>query len=296
MRAVTWFAVLAVDVAVAVLLAPGHPPPQVPFLLQRLREHTSADATAVLLCIPAALAFALAAALARRWVPDPWATRGVLLAAVSEPALELSGHARPDAPAAALLLGGVLLALATRDEARRARTLGSATCLALAPWFALPYALAAAPALAALTMWTWRRRRPLLAFLAVEIGAASAVALVGVDQPDGRGQSTVIDVLVDTLKGAPVLALAFLGAALLVRSRREKVSLAIPARRDGEVAAALTGVMILALWAGASFGPIGPGAGVPFAAALGAWGLQRAPRVGYALGALTVVLAVLNVR
>ncbi len=291
MRLVPWFAVLAAYVAVALLLSPGDAPPQVPLLLERLRDETSADVTAVVLCVPAALAFAFAAALARRWVPDPWATRGVLLAALSAIAFTLSGQTRPDAPAAALLLGGLLLALRTRDAATRRRTLGGAACLALAPWFGLPYALAAAPALAALVMWTWRRRRPLLAFLAVEIGGASAVALAGVEQPVSDGRGDLVPLLT-----APVLLLAPVGVALLIRSRREHVSRAIPARRDAEVAAAMATIMAGALWVGAALGPVGYGAGVPFAAALGAWGLQRAPRAGYLVGALTLVLTVLNVR
>ena len=128
-----------------------------------------------------------------------------------------------------------------RDEAARGRSLGGAACLALAPWFGLVYALAAVPTLVALVMWTSRRKRPLLAFLAVEVGAASAVALAGVAQPDARTEVDPLGVLVDVLGGAPILALAFVGAALLVRSRVERVSRAIPARRDAEVAAALTG-------------------------------------------------------
>ena len=122
------------------------------------------------------------------------------------------------------------------------------------------------------------------------------MALAGVEQPDGRGTVDPLGVLADVLAGAPVLVLAFLGAALLVRSRHEQVSRAIPARRDAEVAAALTSIMVLALFAAAAAGPVGPGAGVPLAAALGAWGLQRAPRLGVALAVATVALAVLNVR
>ncbi len=295
MRALPWLAVLGAYVAVALIFTPGDAPPQVPFLLERLRDEAGADVTAIVLAVPAALSFALAAALARHWVPDPWATRGVLVAAVSPLAFALPTHTRPDAIAAALLIGGLLLALRARDEATRARSLGGAACLALAPWFGLVYALAAVPALVALVMWTSRRKRPMLAFLAVEVGAASAVALVGVEQPDRRPGGDPLSVLGDVLAGAPILALAFLGAALLVRSRMERVSRAIPARRDAEVAAALTGIMVLGLYLAAAFGPVGPGAGVPLAAALGAWGLQRAPRIGAVLALATVVLAVLSV-
>lgn len=291
MRHLPWLGLFAAYVAVALLLDPGDPPPQVPLLLERLREATSADVVAVVLAVPAAVSFALAAALARRWVPDPWATRGVLIAAVSAPAFALPTHARPDAIAAALLLGGLLLALRTRDEATRARTLAGAACLSLAPWFGLPYAAAALPVLLALYTWTRRRGRPLLAFLAIEIGAASAVALGAVEQPASDGRGDLTELLL-----APVLLLTAYGIALLVRSRREHVSRAIAARRDAEVAAAITTAMAGLLVAGAALGPVGPGAALPFAGALAAWGLQRAPRAGAAIAVLTVALMIVNVR
>lgn len=285
MRALPWLALFGAYVAVGLTLAPGDPPPSVPLLLQSLRDETGADATAIVLAVPAATSFALAAALARRWVPDPWATRGVLVAAVSAPAFALPAHTRPDGVAATLVLTGLLLALRTRDRATRMRTIGGAACLALAPWFGLAYAVAAVPVLAALTLWTARGKRPLLAFISVEIAAASVVALIGVEQPATHGHPDYAALLT-----APILGLAPVGVALLVRSRREHVSKAIPARRDAEVAATLTAVVVAALL------PVAPHAAVPPAAALGAWGLQRAPRIGAALAVATVVLAVLNVR
>jgi hypothetical protein len=288
-----WIAVFVAYVVAALTLDAFDPAAQTPFLLQRLRDDGGRELTAVVLAVPAALAFAFAAALARRWVPDPWATRGVLLVALSPLGFALTSGARPDAPAAALLLGGVLLALRAREHATRRRALGSAACLCLAPWFGLAYAWAAAPVLAALVSWTLRRGRPLLAFLAVEVAGATAVALPGVDQPEGhRATDGPLDVLVDVLRWAPVLALAFVAAYLLLRSRHERISQAIPTRRDAEVAAALAGVMILVLWAVAAFGPVGPGAGVPLAAAYAAWGLRRLPRVGALLGLATLGLTV----
>ncbi|MEA2124011.1 MAG: hypothetical protein QOI80_793 [Solirubrobacteraceae bacterium] len=291
-----WIAVLVAYVAAALTLSAWDPSPQTPFLLQRLRDDGGRELTAVVLAVPAVLAFAFAAALARRWVPDPWATRGVLVVALSPLGFALTSGARPDGPAAALLAGGLLLALQAREHATRGRALGSAACLSLAPWFGVAYAFAAAPVLAALVSWTSRRGRPLLAFLSLEIAGATTVALAGIDQPDGRaathgdGAVRVGRVLVDTLRWAPLLLLAFGGAYLLLRSRREKVSRAIPTRRDAEVAAALAGVMILALWGVAAFGTVGPGAGVPLAAAYAAWGLRRTPRLGFVLGLATLTL------
>jgi len=297
-RAAPWLALLAAYVAAIVGLGAADPAPQVPFVLARLRREAGLRATELALAVPAAAAFALAAALARRWVPDPWATRGVLLVALSPLGFALSSGAGPDAPAAALLAGGLVLALRVRDGVTRGRVVGSAACLALMPWLGLPYAVPALAVLAALASWTSRQGRPLLAFLAVEIAGASAVALLGVDQPVGRpatpsagaagAAAVVVDRDIGVLRWAPVLALALVGVYLLARSRREHVSKAIPARRDAEVAFALTGMAILGMWGAAAVGSVTPGAGVPLAAALGAWGLQRAPRTGAALGALTL--------
>jgi hypothetical protein len=293
-----WLAVLAAYLAAVVVFGAWDPAPQTPLLLQRLRDDAGREATSLILAVPAALAFALAAALARRWVPDPWATRGALLVALSPLGFALGSGARPDAPAAALLLGGLLLALRVRDRATASRALGSAACLSSSAFLGLGYGIAAAPVLLALFSWTSRRGRPLLAFLTLEVAGATAVALARVDQPSGRaatpghGIARLGGVLVHVVRWAPVLGLALLGAFLLVRSRREHVSRAVRARRDAEVAAALAGVMILALWAIAAFGPLGAGAGVPLAAALAGWGLQRAPRIGAALGALTLGLTV----
>jgi hypothetical protein len=286
-----WLAVFALYVAAALTLGAWDPSPQTPFLLQRLRDDGGRELTAVVLAVPATLAFAFAAALARRWVPDPWATRGTLLVALSPLGFALTSGARPDACAAALLAAGVLLALHGRDHPTRGRTLGSAACLALAPWFGLAYAFPAAPAFLALLSWTSRRGRQLWAFLALEIAGATAVVLAGIDQPEGRRRSDgPLDVLGEVLRWAPVLLLAFAGAYLLLRSRRERVSRAVPARRDAEVAAALVGAMILALWGVAAFGAVGAGAGVPFAAAYAAWGLRRLPAVGAGLALATLFL------
>jgi hypothetical protein len=288
-----WVAVLALYVAAALTLGAWDPSPQTPFLLQRLRDDGGRELTAVVLSVPAALAFALAATLARRWVPDPWATRGTLLVALSPLGFALTSGARPDGCAAALLAAGLLLALGARDHPTRGRTLGSAACLALAPWFGIAYAFAAAPAFVALLSWTSRRGRQLWAFLALEIAGATAVALAGIDQPEGRRAADgPLDVLGDVLRWAPLLLLAFAGAYLLVRSRREHLSRALPALREAEVAAALCGAVIVAMWGVAAFGPVGAGAGIPFAAAYSAWGLRRFPVAGAGLGLATLFLTV----
>jgi hypothetical protein len=285
-RLLPWIGVLAAYVAAALALDASDPAAQTPLLLDRL----SPGAADLVLTVPAVAAFACAAALARRWVPDPWATRATLLVALSPLGFALGSGSRPDAPAAALLAAGLLLALKLRDEVTQTRGLAAAACLALAPWFGLAYAFASVPPLLALVSWTARRGRRLLALLELEIAGASAVALFEADTPvsraatDGEGIERVGNVVVDVLRWAPLLALAFVGAYLLLRSRRERVARAIPLRRDAEVAAALTGLVLVILWAVAAFGSLGPGAGVPLAAAFAAWGMHRVPRLGALLG------------
>ncbi len=93
---------------------------------------------------------------------------------------------------------------------------------------------------------------------------------------------------------APVLALAFVGAWRLWRSRRERLGRLVADQRDIEHAAfvavvACVAVLLVAvfaepaLWWGAGV------AALPCAVPLVAWGLRHAPRVGWPLGALTVL-------
>ena len=103
---------------------------------------------------------------------------------------------------------------------------------------------------------------------------------------------------VGLLRWAPVLALALLGAWLLWRSRRERLGRLVPEQRDAEHAAFLAlavcaGQVAVAVFVPRSLaGPWFPGtqlvAALPCAVPLVAWGLRHAPRVGLALGALTL--------
>jgi hypothetical protein len=104
------------------------------------------------------------------------------------------------------------------------------------------------------------------------------------------------------LRWAPVLALAFAGAWLLARSRRERVAAAIPARREAERVAELLAATSAAQWLIAAFtvddvdGPWFPGlpliAVVPLLAALSAWGVRRFRVVGAVLAVVTLGLSV----
>lgn len=281
-RGAPWLALFGVYAAAALLLDAGDTARQAPRLLEELRD-TPRD---MVLAALTTVAFAVAAALARRWAPDPWAARAVAIAAVSPAGFALSTSAA--APAAALLAAGTLGAVLARDHPTRLRALGGAACLALAPWFGVAFAAPAAPVLAALVYWSYRRGRRLYAFLGLEFAGASAVTLGGVDTSLAVGPAAGVGGVAAVLVGAPVLALCALTAFGLARSRREKLSRAIPAWRDAEVAAGLTGAAVLALAAVAVLEPVGPEAGVPLAGALGAWGLRAFPRAGAALAVLSL--------
>ncbi len=92
--------------------------------------------------------------------------------------------------------------------------------------------------------------------------------------------------------------LAFLGAWLLWRSRRERVARAVPEQADRDAAAGLLCAAVLAQILTAAFlapflaGPWFAGrqavATLPLLGALAAWGLRHAPRVGTVLAAFTL--------
>ena len=110
-----------------------------------------------------------------------------------------------------------------------------------------------------------------------------------------------LDPVAGLLRWAPVLALAFVAAWLLWRSRREHVAAAIPERREAERTAELLLWIAGVQWVVAAFsvesadGPWFPGlplmAAVPVLAALSAWGLRHARIAGAVLGAVTLALS-----
>jgi hypothetical protein len=279
----------------------------------------------VFLAAVAALAFVLGAALARRVVPDPWATWAALLAGLSPPALAHSTAVLPALTAGALLAGAALCALAVRERPLMRSAYGGAALLAVLPWLDPWLLVPALPVAALLARWTARRGRGLVALGTVEVQLASLVFYVSLNDrlyggftplavSDGpaTGASSAADYAerlprlaelwvdrdVGLLRWAPVLALAFLGAWLLWRSRRARLARLVAERRDAEHAAFLAlavcagQVAVAAFTAPALGGPWFPGtqlvAALPCAVPLVAWGLRHAPRVGLALGALTV--------
>lgn len=281
----------------------------------------------IFLAAIAALAFVLGAVLARRLVPEPWATAGVAAVALSSPGVAYGATVYPELTAGALLAGAAILALRVRDRPSLRGALIAALLIALLPWLGTKFLIPGLPILAATTWWLVRRGRRLVALFAGELVATSLVAYVAVNQAlyggptpysaDVAGESATdasfplgyaerlprlvalwIDRGYGLLRWAPVVALGFLAAWLLWRSRRERLARAVAAVRDTEAAAALLllicagQVVVAAFGAPTMYGFWFPGrhliAALPCAAALAAWGLRHAPRAGAALAALTL--------
>lgn len=275
-----------------------------------------------------ALAFCLAAGLGRRLVPDPWPAGAALVAGLSPPALGAATMVSPEAAGGLLIVTGALFALRVRDRVERHSAFWSATSVAMLPWLAVKLAAPAAMLAAALARWLRRRNRGLAGFIAVEVALTSAVVFITVNDrlyggltPDaarlpGGGGPTGADGLRDhlaraprlvglwldrdvgILRWAPFAGLAFVAVWLLWRSHRERLSVAVPDQIDVEVTALFCvlicgGVLLPAVF----LAPSADGAwfaghelvpAFPVGAALCAWGLQHAPRVGAALAALTL--------
>jgi hypothetical protein len=285
-------------------------------------------AVQLLVAAIAALAFVLAAALARRVVPEPWATAAALACGLSPPALAYGTAVYPEPVAGALLAGAALLALRTRELPRIRWVASCALMLAALPWLELAFAIPGLAVALALMHWLRRRSRRFALLVTIEVLLFSAIMYVTINgglyggfTPDSAelpghglaGQSfprdfvdrapRVVGLWLDRSYGAlrwtPVIALAFFALWLLWRSRRDQIARVAPERHDVEVAATLCAlvcaaqVFVATFLAPTMFGFWFPGrsllAALPLAVALCAWGLQRAPRTGAALIALTII-------
>jgi hypothetical protein len=287
-------------------------------------------AVQLLMAAMAALAFVLAARLARRVVPEPWASAAALVCGLSPPALAYGTAVTPELTAGALIAAAALLALQARERPRIRRVAGAGFALGALPWLGLVFAIPGAVVAAALLRWLRRRARGFAMLVVIEIVLFSGVMYVTInDQLFGGFTPTAADVagrglddlsLADfagrsqrhvalwldrsygALRWAPVLALAFLGLWLLWRSRRDRLSRVLPDRRDVEVAATLCAlvcgaqVLVATFIAPTMFGFWFPGryllVAFPLAVPLVAWGLRVAPRTGVVLCALTLVTSV----
>ena len=262
-----------------------------------------------------AFAFVLAAALARRLVPEPWATAGAALVGLSPPALAAATTITPGVPAAVLLTGAALCALAVRERPRLRYVFGGALMLAALPWLGWAYVAPGVVVAWALVVWTLRERRRMAAFVAGEALAASLVFYVTINDrfyggltPRAAGSAELpelplgyferlprlaglwLDREIGLLRWAPLLALVFFAGWLLYRSRRDQLARVALARREAEACAGLllglVGVQLLVvalLAAGGLRGTTFPGvplvAVLPAAASLTAWGLRHVPRL-----------------
>ena len=300
-----------------------------PLLLAPLEAVGGATACAIALAAIAALAFTLGAALARRVVPDPWATWAALAAGASPVAL---GHATVMVPAllaGALLAGAGLCALRMRERPLMRDAFGGAAMLALLPWLDPWLLVPALPVAVLLARWTARRGRTMVALGTVEIQLASLVFYVSLNERlyggvtplaslggPATGASTVAehaeriarlallvaDPGVGLLLWAPVVALAFAGVWLLWRSRHERLGRVVADQRDAEhaaflalavcVAQVLVAVFTVPSLEGAWFPGRQLAPALPCAVALIAWGWRRLPRAGAALAAITVTMTV----
>jgi hypothetical protein len=301
-----------------------------PLLIAPAYAVGGAIAVELFLAALAAVAFVLAAALARRIVPEPWASGAALVAALSPPALVASTTIAPDAVAGTALAGAALLALRVREQPRLRSAFWCAVLVAALPWLGAKFAAPAIVVALASARWLRRRQRGLAGLVALEVVIFSVVLYVTVDDrlyggpfpaalltgPGATGASGVgahlaraprllglwIDRDVGLLRWAPFGALASVALWLLIRSRRERLALALSTQVDVEVTAGLYVLMCGATVAFAVFlaptiaGPwfaghelvcvLAPGA------ALCAWGLRRVPRTGRALAALTLIASV----
>ena len=277
----------------------------------------------------AALAFALAVPLARRIVPDPWATAAPLCCGLSAPVVAAATAVDPMLPAAAALTGAALLALKVRARPRLRWALPAALLLGMLPWLAPQLVLPGAVIGVALVRWLLRRNRRFQALVAGEAMLFSVVVYVSVNDriyggitPEAASAPHVhatgitdagdvvhripriLGLLIDRhdglLRWAPIFALAGVALWLLARSRRERLSRALPGQLDVEVAAGLLAaaiavqVVVAIVFAPNVHGPgLGPRHLLPvlgLAAPLVAWGLRHARRTGMVLAVLTLAI------
>ena len=274
----------------------------------------------------AAIAFACAASLGRRIVPEPWATSAALVVGLSAPVVAASTTIRPEIPCAAALAGAAVLALRIRDRPEAAVAFWAALLVAVVPWLGLTAAAPAIVVALALARWLRRRQRGLAGFVALEVVFTSAVVFITIndrlyggltpyasgartgpstglhDAGDVLGRFPRLFEVIGPLWWIPFLVMGLVSVWLLWRSRRTRLAAALPEQVNVEVVAAFMGLVVAAQVLEAAFlaprvaGPwfharlLVPA--LPFAAALAAWGLRRFPRTGALLGVATLGMTV----
>ena len=287
-------------------------------------------AVQLLLAAIAALAFVIAAALARRVVPEPWATGAAAACGLSPPALAYATSVTPELTAGALLAAAAVLALKVRELPRIRWVAGAALALAALPWLGLQFTIAGLVIALAMLRWLRRRARGFALLVEIEVilfsvvmfvtindqlfgGFTPAAAALPGDRLDALDATDFLDraprivgLWLDrdygVLRWAPLVALAFYALWLLWRSHRDHIARLLPERSLVEVAALLCAlvcaaqVLVATFVAPATYGFFFPGryliAVLPVAVALVAWGMRQAPRAAAALVAVTLVTSV----
>ncbi len=99
-----------------------------PLLISSVVSLGGYQLTELTLAVLAAGGFVLGALLARRIVPEPYASAGAALAGLSAPAVAYAGVVAPEMTAGVLLAGATLLTVAAREDTRPASVFGAARC------------------------------------------------------------------------------------------------------------------------------------------------------------------------
>src|SRR4051794_34293231 len=128
-----------------------------------------------------ALGYVAAAEIARRLVPEPWATRGVLAVGLSPPAVVAATTIAPDAAAASALAGAAALALAARERPPARLTAWAGALLATPPWLGVRFLAPGAVVVAGVFRWPRRRQRGLAGRVGVEVALFSTVLFVSIN-------------------------------------------------------------------------------------------------------------------
>lgn len=281
-----------------------------------------------LLALIAALGIVAAAALARRLVPDPWASGAAIAVGCSPPMVIAATAVRPAATCAAIVAAAALLALRVRESPGTRPALGAGTLLALLPWVGLVGILPGVVIAVALFRWLRRRSRGWIGLIAIELVLVSVVFYVSINArlfggltpmaasaisnpPTGAANIAdyierlprVVELFITPQLGllltAPLLGFAFVSVALAWRSRRARLARALPEAADVEVAAQLMAAIcaasvVAAIFFLPSLSGLSPGeplvVALPTAAALSSWGMRRYPKLGVALAVVGVAL------
>ena len=275
----------------------------------------------------AALAVALAYRLALRVAPDPWAFGAALAIGLSPPFVAYGTAVYPELMAGAALAGAALLAARLEESISRRAAFGCFALLGLLPWLGTKFVPAGIVIGAFAIRSLMRARRGTLALGSAELALFSVTLYVGINEAvyggptpyaaDVQGETAtdasfpggylqrsyrLVALFLDRdyglLRWAPVFLLAFGGLWLLYRSRRERISHAVPELRAVErtamICAAALGAQLLAAaflaptMFGFWFPPRHLLAALAVAVPLAAWALRHAPRTGAALALLSV--------